>query len=182
MNTSASRGAILIIAAVIVGAIVLGKGFDDDGVGQVVSADGSTESDESEAEPEVTPADDAATTPDTDEPPLTQPARNPADVRALVANASQINGAAGLATDKLIARNYATLTPTNSDELLTATVIYYEETYEADAQLVASILSARPDQIEPMPATDPGGVDRRGANILVMLGADQVAQPGEPEG
>lgn len=180
MNTSVSRGAILIIAAVIVGAIVLGKGFDD-GTGQVVAAD-SAESGESEAEPEATPADDVAATPDTDDPPLTQPARNPADVRVLVANASQVNGAAGLATDKLIARNYATLTPTNANESLTATVIYYEETYEADAQLVASILSARPDQIEPMPATDPGGVDRRGANILVMLGADQVAQPAEPEG
>jgi hypothetical protein len=113
-------------------------------------------------------------------PPLTPQPKPPAEVRVLVANGTSINGAAGVATDKLIARNYATLTPTNA-ESVESTTIYYEEGYEADALLIAEYLSAQPSQVAPMPATDPGGVDRRGANIVVILGSDEVTQPAEAE-
>jgi hypothetical protein len=216
MNTSASRGAILVVAAIIVGAFVLGRGFDSSGsftaveVGAVTvdeSAEGTQTTAEGavieeidtdgDGEPDTTAidtdgdgaadteaidtdADGVVDTPIDTAPPLTPQARPPDEVRVLVANGTAINGAAGVATDKLIARNYATLTPTNA-ETVDVTIIYYEADYEADALLVAEYLSARPDQVTPMPATDPGGVDRRGANILVILGADEVTQPAAEE-
>lgn len=220
MNTSATRGAILVIAAVIVGAVVLGKGFEDDDSFGAVSVEAGAQPAEEPAEEPATTTDGAVIEsidtdgdgePDTDaidtdgdgvadteavdtdgdgvvdtpadNTPLTPVAHPPAEVRVLVANGAQRNGAAQLATDKLIARNYATLTPTNA-EPQEATVIYYEDDYEADARLVAETLSALPDQLQPMPGTNPAGVDRREANILVVLGADQVAEAPEaaPEG
>ncbi len=217
MNTSASRGAILVVAGIIVGAFVLGRGLDSGGgsftvveVGAVTvdeTADGTQTTatgavieeidTDGDGEPDTTAidtdgdgaadteaidtdADGVVDTPIDTAPPLTPQARPPAEVRVLVANGTSINGAAGVATDKLIARNYATLTPTNA-ETVDVTVIYYEADYEADAVLVAQYLSARPDQVAPLPATDPGGVDRRGANILVILGADEVTQPAAEE-
>ncbi len=218
MNTSASRGAILVVVGVIVGAFVLGRGLDSGGTFDTVQTGGSSDpasepadapqttadgavieeiDTDGDGEPDTTAidtdGDGAADTEaiDTDDdgvvdtpvdtaPPLTPQPRPPAEVRVLVANGTSINGAAGVATEKLIARNYATLTPTNAETVETTT-IYYEADYEADALLVAQYLSARPDQVAPLPAADPGGVDRRGANILVILGADEVTQPAAAE-
>lgn len=217
MNTSANRGAILVVVGIIVGAFVLGQGFDSGGSFEAVQVGATDSADEPAAAPQTTAdgavieqidtdgdgepdtdaidtdgdgaadteaidtdADGVVDTPIDTAPPLTPQARPPAEVRVLVANGTAINGAAGVATDKLIARNYATLTPTNAETVETTT-IYYEVDYDADALLVAEYLSARPDQVAPLPATDPGGVDRRGANILVILGADQVTQPAAEE-
>lgn len=226
MDSSASRGAILIVVAAVIGAIVLGKGFDDDGP-VVVSAAGDEPAAEEPAddapavgdidtdgdgEPDTpgidttgdgepdspavdTDGDGVVDTPGTDadgdgtvdEPaggdlPLTPQARAPSEVRVLVANGARVNGAAGLASNRLNAQNYATLDAVNANELLPATIIYYEADYVADAQLIAQALGASPDQLAEMPATDPHGVDRRGANVLVVLGQDDVTEAPSDEG
>lgn len=222
MNSSASRGAILIALAVVIGAIVLAKGFDGGGSSATVGTTGNTdditadepaaevttnsegaavgEADingdgiavpaidttgdgELDTEAEDTDGDGVVDSPVTDDTtPLAPVAHDPSEVRVLVANATSVNGAAANATSKLVARNYLTLDPTNADDSLEATIIYFDADFDADAQLVAQILSAQPDQLLPMPATDPAGVDRRGANILVMLGTDNVTQAPEADG
>ncbi|MDH3754350.1 MAG: LytR C-terminal domain-containing protein [Acidimicrobiia bacterium] len=200
MNPSASRGAILVVIGLVVGALVLGQAFDDSVPNATVTVDtggtaetGDTDTDSGTDESaddgggESTDGGDVVddgtggteTDPDGTEttPPLTPGERDPAEVKVLVANGAQVNGAAGQAAGSLAAANYTTLSPTNA-EVQEVTLVYYEATYEADAAAVARILNAPPGSVVALPATNPAGVDPRGANIVVILGQDEVPQPG----
>lgn len=195
MNIAASRGALLVLTGIIVGALILGQGFDTDGTADVVTA-GSTDTDSGESATDESAeaeggeetgdgsgTEDGGTGEGTDgtvpeggdgtDPPLSPEANPPEDVKVLVANGTSVNGAAGAASDALAARGYTMLSPTNADTQ-EQTFIYYEEGFQADAALIAQILSAPPTSVVPLPATDPAGVDRRGANVLVVLGNDGV--------
>lgn len=203
MSPAAARGALLVVVGLAIGALILGQGLDQPGVATSVSplevtggsdptevttetpteTDSSAEEevsgevlDESGDEPgvELTPDEEA---PVDDPTALTPTARPPSEVKVLVANGAGIQGAAGAATNTLLGSGYNALSPVNG-ESQSETRIYYEVGFDADAQAVAQLLSAGPDRLAPMIDPPPGGVDLRGANILVLLGPDEVAQPG----
>ena len=81
-------------------------------------------------------------------PALPQPAaaaapRPPADVKVLVANGSGVNGAAGAQTTELEALGYVTASPTDA-ERVTATVVYFTDTYQPEAEALATAIGADP--------------------------------------
>ncbi len=204
MSSAAARGAMLVVIGLALGAFILGQGFDGPGVGSSPDSQLETtgESDPTEvptevpvdgdASPEAPATDDTAEeggdepgvelTPEegapADDPTvLTPTTRPPSEVKVLVANGSGVQGAAGAATATLLGTGYNALSPVNG-EPQSETRIYFEVGFDADAQAVAQLLSAGPDRLAPMIDPPPGGVDLRGANILVLLGPDEVAQPG----
>ena len=205
MNPAAARGAILVVVGLVVGAFILGQGLDDSTA--VVIETGTDSGDtsspaEEPAEESSTDAGDTSSgdtsgedttdagTGETDEPgveltpedssdgtALTPTVRPPAEVKVLVANGSGVQGAAGRATESLLGQGYNALSPVNA-ESQSETRLYYAVGFEADAQAIAQLLSAPPDRLAPMIDPPPGGVDLRGANVLVLLGPDEVSQPG----
>ena len=96
--------------------------------------------------------------------------RPPSEVKVLVANGSGTNGAAGGATDALEALGYVTGTPANA-ERVPATVVYYTDGYQVEAEALAEAIGAAPTTVTPMPAVAPVD-DLQLANILVVIGPD----------
>ncbi len=201
MSPAAARGALIVVVGLALGAFILGRGFDDPGVAIDTSPVETSGGDPTEVPTEVptddssdeTPAEGETPEAEADEPgveltpdesvpaddptALTPTTRPPSEVKVLVANGSGVQGAAGAATATLLGTGYNALSPVNA-ESQSETRIYFEVGFDADAQAVAQLLSAGPDRLAPMIDPPPGGVDLRGANILILLGPDEVAQPG----
>jgi len=158
---SVARGVALVVVAVVIGLLLLRD--DDSGSTQVaVGAEGSTEVDEGTEE-----GSDEEVTSTTS---TTQALRPPSEVKVLVANGSSVNGAAGTATDALEALGYVTGTPANT-EAVTATVIYFTEGYEAEAEALAEAIGAPATAVTAMPPVAPVD-DLQLANLLVIIGPD----------
>jgi len=161
---SVARGVVLVAIAVVIGLLLLRD--DDSRSTQVaVGTEGSGEVDGST--PDTSEDDEAVSTTTT-----TAAPRQPSEVKVLVANGSGTNGAAGGATDALEALGYVTGTPANA-ERVPATVVYFTEGYEAEAQALAEAIGAPATAVTPMPAVAPVD-DLQLANVLVVLGPDLV--------
>lgn len=94
----------------------------------------------------------------------------------MVANSSNVNGAAGRLSDELAAKGFTVLPPTNGwgpEESLDVTRIYYVPGKgEAVARTVGRLMGVEPTQI-PVPAWITGGTETMGdAGVLIMLGKD----------
>lgn len=192
MNT-AGRGVILAIAAVVLGAIILGQGFDDPTT--VVSADGTTAtptpapssdgSDDGGATDDTDGTADGGTTDGTDgttddgstdgsttDQGSTAVLHPASQVRLMVANGTDYRGLAKLISDKLVSsEGFVGLTPQNSanGDAVALTTVYYIEGYQLDAARIAAAIET--DRVLPMP--DPPPVDGlQEANILIELGLD----------
>jgi hypothetical protein len=163
-------GALIIVVAVVLGAILLFRGLSSE---EVVS---------------TTPADDApATTVDRDAPPPTEvpittepPAPPPAEITVLVANGSGQVGLAGTTTELLAADGFETLAPTDANASAASSVVYFVGEDDAPAaRLVAETLGIDSDP-KPLPTPAPAA-GAAGAQVLVVLGADaaDAAQAGE---
>ena len=97
-----------------------------------------------------------------------------AEVRVLVANGTDVTGAAGATLDTLVAsEGYNGVQAVNdlSDLILEMTYVYYSQGYELDARKVQMIINADSDYVLPMPAELPIE-DLLDANVLVHVGAD----------
>ena len=199
--SAATRGVILAVAAVVVGVLVLGQGFDSNDATLVTAQ--APAGDDGSADDTAAPSDDggddsadASDTLDTTEPDdstgtdtgddLNDPADpidggasdvpdilHPAnEVRVLVANGTGVAGAASRVRDSLVAASgYGTLTPTNTTSTADATIIYYAPGYELDARQIAKTLNAAPEAVGPVPAEVPVG-DLLEADVLVVIGLD----------
>jgi hypothetical protein len=161
------RGGVLIGVAVLLGVVLLGKGFDSgflpsasgDPSDQVATG-GDDEGDEG------TGSEGGTTT-------TAQPAtRQPAEVRVQVLNsAAPVSGSAGTTTTVLSNLGYNALSAANADERGAATtVVYAAAGFEADAQAIATQigLDVAP---QPMPVPPPGPAPAD-VNVVVVLGAD----------
>ena len=98
----------------------------------------------------------------------------------VVANAANVQGAAGSMTTALAAANVVTIEATNSTltDPQTVTTIYYLPTYELEAAELATIMGVT---TPPQPMPTPPPVENLGtANILVQLGTDKANQPLPP--
>lgn len=169
-GTATLRGGLLIGAAVVLGVVLLGKGFDS-GFLPSSSTDPSDElatgGDDDEGTDEGEGGDDGTTTTVLDVP--THP---PAEVQVQVLNSSApIDGSAGAATDALEVDGYVMLEAENAaDQSATASAVYAIAGYEADAQVIATRLGIAAEP-QAMPATPPAPAVAE-AQIVIVLGPD----------
>lgn len=163
MHGSAARGAALVIVALVIGFLLL----RDDDVGDSQLAVGTQDPDTEQATDEggrdQSPTTDPTTTAD-----VTRP---PSEVKALVANGSGVNGAAGAATDALESLGYVTGTPTDAAERVPETVVYFVDGYQKEAEALAEAIGASASSVAPIPPVAPVA-DLQLANVLVVLGPD----------
>jgi hypothetical protein len=95
----------------------------------------------------------------------------------VVANASTVNGAAGVLTTALQGKNFTTVKATNATIKQELTTILYDPTNTgalAVAQSLAVILGNPVVQEVSSPAPIEGGVLPDGASVIVMLGSDKA--------
>lgn len=174
MNSNAMRGAVLVGVAVLIAALVLGRGADNGG--SVVVADNppaATVTPVATLVPQVLPTLTPVPAP------IGEP-RLASEVRVQVANAAEIAGRAGAMTARLNAQGYSTGAATNADPTTQSTV-YFELGYKADAHAVLAVFGS-PETTNVFPMTnprptvdDPDTVDG-GANIIMIVGADELSR------
>ncbi|WP_419918147.1 LytR C-terminal domain-containing protein [Candidatus Poriferisocius sp.] len=204
-NQMAIRGVVLVLALIAAGAFVLARGLNDDPA-PVTAQNGNEPVGEAEptsqpdSEPVDSPpdSDDPASTPvgatEEPQPPTTDPTeepqppasdpteelqcRDPATIQVLVANGTDVTGAAGRLSSELGIANYVVLAPVNASPQ-TSSAFYYRAGYRVDAQCVAEKLGASSGPFFPMTDPPPGGItlDTLGqAYVLVMIGPDSLAR------
>ena len=203
-NQMALKGVVLVLALIAAGAFVLARGLDDDGDDSSAVATQPTAEATMEAEeipdPVETPAEngDAATpapAPEATQAPVTEPApevtqapiappdeelecRDPSTIGVLVANGTDVGGAAGRLSGELNAANYVTLPPHNASPQ-TGSAFYYRAGYEVDAQCIARLLGESEKPLFLMPDPPPGGLTLESlgnAFVLILIGPDSLAQ------
>ena len=164
-----ARGIALIIAAVLLGVVLLRAtdGSDLDSVAAGSDDDPTEErtgSTDDETDTSVDPEQTTTTLP---------PPRDPAEVTVLVANGANIAGLAGRISDTLKGANFVTIEPTNTAEAQQESTVFFTPGYEPEAAAIAELLggtqtAALPD---PLPVESIGN-----ANILVVAAADLAEQ------
>lgn len=163
-----ARGVALIVAAVLLGVVLLRA---TDGSDLDVAADDDVE-DEGIGSDDGDDTDSTVDVPTTDT--TLAPPRDPAEVTVLVANGAGIGGLAGRIAETLNGANYVTAEPTNTRAPANESVIFFTPGYEAEANAIAALLSPQP-RVEALP--DPPPVESIGtAHVLVVAAAD-LAEP-----
>lgn len=162
----ASRGLILVLVAVALGAILLVTGgtvgFDEDSTAVDIGAsDGTTDA------PGTT---EAATT--TTAVPDTVP---PAEVKVVASNGAGISGLAGTTADFLATQGYTNSVATDAPAEVASTAVYFAEGFQPNAAAIATMFGLPPEQIQPLPA-EPVATDQPvDASVIVALGPDAEA-------
>jgi hypothetical protein len=161
------RGIALIVAAVVLGVVLLRA--TDSPAPTSISA---TSTDTASTTPSSVANDGSTTVPST--PTTTKAAAHTAsDVQVLVANGSGVAGAAGRVATKLGSKNYVIKPSVNTATTASASAVYYQPGYQADAEAIAALLTPKPG-VQPMP--DPAPVkDLTGAHVLVVVAANLAA-------
>ena len=159
-STALGRGLLLLGAAVILGVVLLAR-VDAPADDEKVEARGSTE------ETTTTTAARNTTT--------TTPMRAPKDVKVLTANGTDVKGVGARVKDKLLAAGYNALQATDTTTKPQNSAVYYAAGLQREAAVVAQLLSIAPSAVLAMPATAPVA-DLKGAEVLVVVGADVAAQ------
>ncbi len=95
--------------------------------------------------------------------------RIPGEVTTRVGNGAQRGGIAGAGTSLLEQAGYVTLSPKNAPPRPDS-IIYYAESYEADAAQVARLLGVAETAIAPMPADV--GIPIEDAHVIAIMGRD----------
>jgi len=183
MNASASRGAVIVLLGVLLGALVLWRIVPDAGPSAVQTT--------SDPVATVSPAVDATPTPTVgaaaEQPtspagavpaPATNLAHAPNEVSVQVANGARVKGLAGKISTLLGQQNYNTRTPTNADAVATSTV-YYQDGYDGDAQqILLEVLNTPNVRTAPMPDPPPrvDTPETGGVNILIIAGTDELSR------
>lgn len=173
-----ARGAILVVAAVVIGLVLLRNGLDTSETFTPSTTDGSsTEGDDGST-------DSAAVDAGTDDTVGTS-VRQPNQVATIVLNDSGVTGAAGRYSDFLANLGYTLTNAAGDTSTLPgdapATRVLYQPTFEAEAAAVAAAIGAPATAAQPLGTTLPGTVS--GANVVVVLGTDLAsAEPGAGAG
>ena len=160
---SVAKGAILVAVALLIGFALL-RDSDSGDAEVAVGADDNpaASSDGGESDGEDTSSSTTTTT---------AAPRPPAEVKVLIANGSDVDGAAGAQTDALEALGYVTADPTNTSTKVPATVVYFTVGYQAEAEALAEAIGAAPTEVKPLPTPAPVD-DLQLSNVLVIVGPD----------
>lgn len=190
----AGKGVILILVVIAMGIFALSEGFEDNSIqeaSQLSQTSQTEQQSQEENEEEVSNDSSSDEISDSEEGSedstvtseessgVTQVLHPPAEVRVLVANGTEVTGAAGATLDTLVASegyNGVQAVNDNSEEVIAITYVYYSQGYELDALNVALIINAKSESVFPMPLELPID-DLLDANVLVHVGADLF--PGE---
>lgn len=164
-----ARGIALIVAAVLLGVILLKA---TDGPEPFANVETSEASPDDGGSPVTTVGPDQSTT----TPTTAALAHDPAQVTVLVANGAGISGLAGRIGDQLKAANYVVAEPGNTKAPADTSAVFFTPGYEADAAAIAALLSP-PPKVAPLP--DPPPVDDlKAAHVLVVAAADLATASG----
>ena len=175
-GANAARGIMVIVAAVVVGLLLMSRGLSDRG-GEADAAASSTTATTAETEPAVSESSTTTQTVMEETTTPLEPARDPSEVAVLVLNGTDgLKGVAGRGTEKLKESNYVTRDPKNAD-VVGPSVILFTDGFEAEAIAVAEVYGVSPDAVvKPFdPATSPIA-DTQDADIIVRIGNDGVIQ------
>lgn len=167
----ASRGLILVLVAVALGAILLVTGgtvgFDEDDTGvDIGSRNGTTDApDATDAVPSTTAA------------PVTVP---PAEVKVVASNGAGISGLAGTTTDFLATQGYTNSVATDAPAEVASTAVYFAEGFQPNAAAIATLFGLPPEQVQPLPADPVANDQPADAAVIVALGPDAEAAVAAP--
>jgi hypothetical protein len=103
----------------------------------------------------------------------TAPLRTPQNIKVLVANGTSTAGLAGRVSDTLHAKGYDTLSPVDSTQHPSSTIVYFEPGYGNDAAALAGKLGLPSSAVSAMPPAPPVA-NLNGAQILVVAGANLI--------
>ena len=145
-------GVVIVILAVIVGLILLTKGYDS-----ATSAVAPAGESGSKSTITVTTTTTLVSNP-------------PAAVKVKAVNATNVQGLATKTRERLQAVGYTQVTVGDSPKPQERTTVYFVAGSEGDAQAVAKALGLNADQVLLVP--EPPPVDLAGASVLVMAGLD----------
>ena len=175
---SASRGAIVVGLAILVGILLL-QIYDRDGgdVGKTVtgaiSSSSSSAVTNSSSSSTATPPVSGTLPGDTSgsSSPTTGVTRAPADIKVSVLNAKEVAGVAKTTSDTLQAAGYATLTPGNAPAQ-TGTTVHCKAGFESDATALATATGIAGATVQAFPASVPTGAqpDAATADCFIILG------------
>lgn len=173
-----ARGIIVLVAAVVIGfLLLLNAGASGSDGGTVAADDTSTTIDVSGLGDDVDEPTDPTTPDDTAVETIPEETtagnRPPGEVSVLVLNIpGGVAGAAGAGTETLSGAGYQMGEPANANSAeLESTTIYFSEGFEQDAVSVASVLGRAADAVAPMPE-EPLGPGAEDADVVVVLGPD----------
>ena len=152
-SRSPRAGIVLVVVAVIIGAVLLAKGYS----GSSPSEIGSSKHGSSATTVVVTTS-------------TTLPTKPVDQVVVKVVNASGVSGLATRQRDKLLAKGYTQVSLGDAPGANTQTVVYYGTGAQGDAQAVARVLGTDPLKVQPLP--EPPPVSPGNASVLVMVGSD----------
>ena len=175
-NANAARGAVLVIAAVVIGLVLLRNGLDTSETFTPSTTDGSAAEDDGSS-------DSTATDTSTDDATVTT-ARPPQQVATIVLNDSGVSGAAGRYSDYLANLGYNLTNAEGDTSTLPgdapATQVLYQPGFEPEAQVVAAAIGAPATSVAALGTTLPGTVS--GASVVVVLGTDLASTEPSPAG
>lgn len=188
----AGKGVLLIVAVIAVAIIVLNEGFDENNSATsapIISTQETSDMEQrnQEVEEETTDSTEVASDENSGDvasegSPTTSTSvlHPPAEVRVLVANGTEVTGAAGATLDTLVANagfNGVGAVNDLGEEVLLETFIYYGQGYDLDAQRVRLIINSDKNNVLPMPEILPID-DLSDANVLVHVGSDLFPDQG----
>jgi hypothetical protein len=163
-GTQTLRGAALLGVALVIGIVLLRT---------APSESTTTVHSPSTTRTTARPAISGLTTP---APTTTAAPRSPSQVSVLVANGTNVNGAAGRIKSQLLQDGYNTVGTSNATtSSATTTAVYFVPGYQAEAALLAGALGLQPSAAQAMPSPSPV-TDTKGANIVVVVGSDLASQ------
>ena len=162
----AARGIILVVVAVVLGAILLAAGgtvgFDQDDesvdIGEGGSGDGTTET--------TAPAETTTSAPVT---------VAPSEVAVVAANGAGISGLAGQTADFLATQGYTNTAATDAVADTAQTVVYYVDGFQPNAVAIAGALGLPETQVQPLPAEPVAGDQPETTAVVVVIGPDAQA-------
>ncbi len=154
-----ARGAALVVAAVVIGLLLLRNGLDTSEV--VTASKGDKTSDTSK---DKTGESGASTS-------TTQPARSPAQVTVIVLNGTSVSGAAGKFSTAIGSAGYTMLPPGDAATKIPATQIFFTPGFQREAVAVA-LAAGAPATLTPAALPTPPPGDIGAANVVVVVGTD----------
>jgi hypothetical protein len=185
-SDAALRGALLVAVAVIIGALLIWRGHDDDGGSDVAtnpgeqttrSGNASTSRGGNTTSRPGGATSSVATTP-------IGSTRQPSQVRVLAANGSGIDGFATQVHQKLVTGGYASIGAENAKPGQINSFIYYRDGYQEDARSIAVFLQADGNIVQAIPTSLEDRLDQsvqnraQGANVVIILGSDKQVKTG----
>lgn len=179
-GANAARGVMVIVAAVVVGLLLMQRGLSDSG-DTATDAGTAADADSGDGVSDDTTTDTVtsdSTLPSSSLPPTTLPApRDPSEVKVLVLNATDgVKGAAGRGTQRMLENNYRTGEAKDA-AADGPSAILFQPGFESEARAVAAVFGVDPEAlVRPFDAAASPIADTQQANIIVVIGNDGLIQ------